>query len=85
MGADMSKSRTHLPVPSAARTGLITYDAKDPDTSYPPIAQLRPPEASPNVLTILLNAVGFGAALVRPAHLVGRVRRRPRSAWRRTV
>ncbi|HYO03464.1 MAG TPA: arylsulfatase [Mycobacterium sp.] len=62
MGGDTSKSRTHLPVPSAERTGLITYDAKDPDTSYPPIEQLRPPEGAPNVLVILLDDVGFGAA-----------------------
>ncbi|WP_435873306.1 hypothetical protein, partial [Mycobacterium tuberculosis] len=26
----MPQPRTHLPIPSAARTGLITYDAKDP-------------------------------------------------------
>lgn len=37
----MPQPRTHLPIPSAARTGLITYDAKDPDSTYPPIEQLR--------------------------------------------
>ncbi|MBV8966331.1 MAG: sulfatase-like hydrolase/transferase, partial [Mycobacteriaceae bacterium] len=55
-------SRSHLPIPSSPRKGLITYDAKDPDTSYPPIEQLRPPEGAPNVLLILLDDVGFGAA-----------------------
>ena len=55
-------SRTHLPVPSAARTGLITYDAKDPDTSYPPIPQRRPPEGAPNVLVVLLDDCGFGSS-----------------------
>ncbi|MEO8816148.1 MAG: sulfatase-like hydrolase/transferase, partial [Mycobacterium sp.] len=55
-------SRSHLPIPSAPRTGLITYDAKDPDTCYPPIEQLRPPEGAPNVLLILLDDVGFGAS-----------------------
>ena len=25
-------ARSHLPIPTPARTGLITYDAKDPDT-----------------------------------------------------
>jgi arylsulfatase A-like enzyme len=55
-------SRTHLPIPTAQRTGLITYDAKDPETSYPPIEQLRPPEGAPNVLIVLLDDVGFGAA-----------------------
>ncbi|MDT5356334.1 MAG: hypothetical protein QOJ56_4866, partial [Mycobacterium sp.] len=44
--------RTHLPIPSVARTGLITYDAKDPVTSYPPIERLRPPDgATPLALT----------------------------------
>lgn len=58
----MPQPRTHLPIPSAARTGLITYDAKDPDSTYPPIEQLRPPAGAPNVLLILLDDVGFGAS-----------------------
>jgi arylsulfatase A-like enzyme len=61
MSAD-SISRSALPIPSAPRTGLITYDAKDPDTKYPPIAQLRPPAGAPNVIVILIDDVGFGAA-----------------------
>ncbi len=40
----------------------MTYDAKDPDTKFPPIEPLRPPEGAPNVLVILLDDVGFGAA-----------------------
>jgi len=55
-------SRTVLPIPDKARTGLITYDAKDPDTRYPPIEQLRPPKSAPNILVILLDDVGFGAS-----------------------
>src|SRR5688500_19076671 len=54
--------RTALPIPSQPRTGPTTYDAKDPDTSYPPITPLRPPEGSPNVLVILIDDVGFGAS-----------------------
>ena len=57
-----SISRTILPIPDRPRTGLITYDAKDPDTSYPPIHQLRPPKQAPNILIVLLDDVGFGAA-----------------------
>ena len=38
------KHRSHLPIPTPERTGLITYDAKDPDTKFPPIEQLRPPK-----------------------------------------
>jgi arylsulfatase len=41
---------------------LTTYDAKDPDTGFPPIEPLLPPEGSPNVLVVLLDDVGFGAA-----------------------
>ncbi len=55
-------SRSALPIPSKPRTGLITYDAKDPDTKYPPIEQLRPPKGAPNVLVILIDDVGFGAS-----------------------
>lgn len=62
MSDEKMHSRSHLPIPSAPRTGLITYDAKDPDTSYPPIEQLRPPGGAPNVLLILLDDVGFGAS-----------------------
>jgi len=54
--------RTVLPIPDRPRTGLITYDAKDPDTKYPPIKDLRPPEGAPNVLILLVDDVGFGAA-----------------------
>ncbi|MCV7045837.1 arylsulfatase [Mycobacterium frederiksbergense] len=55
-------NRTHLPIPSKTRTGLITYDAKDPDSAFPPIEPLRPPAGAPNVLLILLDDVGFGAS-----------------------
>src|SRR4029078_11290519 len=49
-------------MPTPARTGLITYDAKDPDTSFPPIEQLRPPAGAPNVLVVLIDDCGFGAS-----------------------
>jgi arylsulfatase len=41
---------------------LVTYDAKDPATSFPPIEPLRPPAGAPNVLVVLLDDTGFGAA-----------------------
>src|SRR5499427_4825807 len=56
-----NKHRSHLPIPSPDRTGLITYDAKDPDTKFPPIEQLRPPNGAPNVLLILIDDAGFGS------------------------
>ena len=36
--------RTTLPIPDRRHTGPITYDAKDPDTSFAPIVR-RPPRA----------------------------------------
>jgi arylsulfatase len=54
--------RQVLPVPDREHTGLITYDAKDPDTSFPPIEPLRPPKGAPNVLIVLIDDAGFGAA-----------------------
>ena len=33
-----------LPIPDAKHVGLTTYDAKDPNTKYPPIVPLRPPD-----------------------------------------
>src|SRR5687767_12494649 len=57
-----AKTRTHLPIPDPARTGLITYDAKDPETKYPVIEQLRPPKGAPNVLIVLIDDAGFGAS-----------------------
>jgi len=55
-------TRSSLPIPDRPRPGLVTYDAKDPNTSFPPIEPLLPPEGSPNVLVILLDDVGFGAS-----------------------
>ncbi|AZO68464.1 MAG: arylsulfatase [Mesorhizobium sp.] len=55
-------NRSVLPIPTRPRTGLITYDAKDPESKYPVIEQLRPPKGAPNVLVILLDDVGFGAS-----------------------
>ena len=53
--------RDILPIPDVPHIGLTTFDAKDPDTSYPPIRDVRPPEGAPNVLVILIDDVGYGA------------------------
>ena len=59
--------RAVLPIPDKHTPGLTTYDARDPDTRFPPIRQLRPPAGAPNVLVILLDDVGFGvSALADP-------------------
>jgi hypothetical protein len=57
-----SLPRNSLPIPDPPRTGLITYDAKDPDTKFPPIGQLRPPTGAPNVLIVLIDDAGFGSS-----------------------
>ncbi|KHL17838.1 arylsulfatase [Mumia flava] len=54
--------RAVLPIPDRPKPGLTTYDAKDPDTDYPPLEPLLPPEGAPNVLVILIDDVGFGAS-----------------------
>src|SRR3954449_1547362 len=55
-------SRAQLPIPDRPAPGLTTYDAKDPDTAFPPITPLRPPEGAPNVLVVLLDDAGFGSS-----------------------
>lgn len=55
-------ARTMLPIPDRPAPGLTTYDAKDPDTTFPPIEPLLPPEGAPNVLIVLIDDTGFGAS-----------------------
>ncbi len=62
MAQDASAGREVLPIPDRPHTGLVTYDAKDPDTAFPPIEPLRPPAGAPNVLVVLIDDTGFGAS-----------------------
>jgi arylsulfatase len=62
MAQDPRVGREVLPSPDRQHIGLTTYDAKDPDTKFPPIDALRPPQGAPNVLIVLLDDVGFGAS-----------------------
>ena len=62
MNSQDNGQRTVLPIPSQPRAGLVTYDAKDPDTRFPPIAQLRPPKGAPNILIVLIDDAGFGSS-----------------------
>jgi hypothetical protein len=71
-------NRFTLPVPDPVHVGLTTYDARHPDTSFPPVEPVRPPAGAPSVLLILLDDVGFG----RPARSAGRAAPRRRSGWR---
>jgi arylsulfatase len=60
--SDSKVDRTILPIPDRQHIGLTTYDAKDPNSKFPPIQPLRPPKDAPNVLIVLLDDVGFGAS-----------------------
>ncbi len=64
MGDNDTRDRTHLPIPDPRWVGVTTYDAKDPDTKFPPITPIRPPEKAPNVLIILIDDAGFGSSSV---------------------
>ena len=59
-GAEVQRSI--LPIPDRQHVGLTTFDAKDPDSKFPPIEPLRPPAGAPNVLIVLLDDVGFAAS-----------------------
>ena len=62
MDAQDKKHRSHLPMLNTERPTFMAYDAKDPDATYPPIAQLRPPKGAPNVLIVLIDDAGFGSS-----------------------
>ena len=57
----LAARRGSLPIPDRQHLGLVTFDAKDPDTAFQPIEPLLPPEHAPNVLIVLLDDVGYGA------------------------
>ena len=57
-------NRSNLPIPDVHHAGLITYDAKDPATKFPPIRDIRAPQGAPNVLVVLIDDVGYGATSV---------------------
>jgi arylsulfatase len=62
MNINDRRRRETLPIPDIPVGHLTTYDAKDPDTRYPPIVPLRPPTGAPNVLIVLIDDAGFGAS-----------------------
>ena len=71
-------SRSMLPIPDRPAPGLTTYDAKDPDTAYPPIEPLLPPDGAPNVLDRSSSTTSGSEPRARSA---ARARRRmPRSS-----
>ena len=82
MSSEDKKHRSHLPIVTPERTRLVTYDARDPDTKFPPIEQLRPPKGAPNVLHHPASTTPGSA---RRAPSAARARRRTRRSWRRAA
>jgi arylsulfatase A-like enzyme len=62
MSDENRKHRSHLPMPNTQRPQFIAYDARDPDSKFPPIEQQRPPKGAPNVLIVLIDDAGFGSS-----------------------
>jgi arylsulfatase A-like enzyme len=61
----LSQSRTQrdvLPIPDTTPEPPTIVDAKDPEATFPPIEQLRPPAGAPNVLIVLIDDAGFAAS-----------------------
>ena len=81
MSTDDKIQRSVLPIPEVKHVGLTTYDAKDPETKFPPIRDIRPPKGAPNVLVILIDE----SALARAAPSAVRLTPRLPSGWRRTA
>src|SRR5262245_58001653 len=54
--------RSVLPIPDIPPNSLTTFDARDPDTKYPPIRPLAPPTGAPNVMVILIDDAGYGSS-----------------------
>ena len=71
---DRDEGRQVLPIPDQPHVGLVTYDAKDPDTVFPAIEPLRPPGGAPNVLA---RTVGVIAATVSALGAFGTVQFQP--------
>jgi arylsulfatase A-like enzyme len=63
-GKSKHVQRDILLIPDKPYSGLVAYDARDPDSKFPAIEPLRPPQGAPNVLIVLLDDVGFGASSV---------------------
>jgi arylsulfatase A-like enzyme len=62
MNSQDNKHRSHLPMQNTTRPRFVAYDAKDPNSKFPPIEQLRPPKGAPNVLIVLIDDAGFGSS-----------------------
>ena len=73
-------SRTQLPIPDIKHQGLITYDAKDPDTKFPPIRDAATAEGRAQRAR---DSHRRRAGTARPAPSAARARPRTSRSWRR--
>ena len=60
--------RSILPIPDRAYQGLITYDAKDPDSKFPPIALGQHAQRDHRSLAALHQGKGRDSFTVPPCH-----------------
>ena len=77
--------RAILPILDRPQVGLVTYDAKDPATRYPPIDPAAATRGRPNVLVVLIDDVGFGLQRVRWAVPDTELERSPTAGCATTV
>jgi len=61
MNSSAELNRFVLPIRHRQPVGTTTYEAKDPETSFPPISDGPPPSGAPNGLIVPLD-VGFGGS-----------------------
>jgi arylsulfatase len=54
--------RVNLPIADQPYSGPVAYDAKDPESVFPPIEPLGPPADAPDVLVVPLDDRDFGAS-----------------------
>lgn len=58
----VDQRRVVLPIHDRRNQSTPMIDANDPDSTFPEIEPIRPPEGAPNVLVILLDDAGFGSS-----------------------
>ncbi len=59
-GSMADLDRNHLPIPRPTATPITAMDARD--ATQPPRFEVKAPENAPNVVIVLIDDIGFGAA-----------------------
>ncbi|MGW3472655.1 arylsulfatase [Saccharopolyspora sp. NPDC000995] len=58
---DAVVSRERLPIPDVVGASVTSVDVRDQEPRFEPVQPVRPPEAAPNVVVVLIDDMGFGA------------------------